>query len=106
MLVAMLIEDMVSGLGHQVIGPAHTLEAGLALAAEADIDFAILDINLGSGAVSFPIADLLMQRGIPFAFATGYDRDRIAARYDATALLRKPFTPDQLLKVLSSQSEG
>jgi CheY-like chemotaxis protein len=40
-------------------------------AGSSDIDFAVMDMNL-AGILSFPVADVLRQRGIPFVFATGY----------------------------------
>jgi hypothetical protein len=38
-----------------------------------DADVAVLDVNL-SGQKSFPIADALVARSVPFAFSTGYHK--------------------------------
>jgi CheY-like chemotaxis protein len=90
-LVAMLIEDMLVELGHHVVGPAGHLEAALPLAREAEIDVAILDVNLGRDR-SYPVADLLRERRIPFVFATGYGSAGLAEAYrDLTITLKKPF---------------
>src|SRR5450759_3942971 len=43
------------------------------------IDVAVLDVNI-NGQLSYPIADALAARGVPFVFSTGYDKDRIARR--------------------------
>ena len=99
MLVAMLIEDTINDLGHQVVGPAMRLETALAAAGEEDFDFAILDINL-AGKQSFPVADLLIERGIPFMFASGYGHAGVSERYRTTPVLQKPFHPDQIAEVL------
>ena len=46
MLVAMNIEDMLTELGHEVVGIASRLEPALALAREGGFDAAMLDVNL------------------------------------------------------------
>src|SRR5690606_6133898 len=69
MMVSMLIEDMLGDLGCEVIGPASRLEEAIALANETELDCAVLDVNLG-GQPIFPLADLLREKGAPFAFAT------------------------------------
>src|SRR5690606_2638196 len=58
MMVSMLIEDMLGDLGCQVVGPAARLDEAMALAADAEIDCAVLDVTLG-GQPIFPLADLL-----------------------------------------------
>ncbi len=70
-VVAMCLEDMLETLGYLTIGPASRLSEGLALAECACFDAAILDINLG-GERSTTIAETLRDRGVPFAFASGY----------------------------------
>ena len=71
MMVSMLIEDMLSDLGCAVVGPASRLDEAIALVNSSTIDCAVLDVNLG-GQPIFPVADLLREKGAPFAFATGY----------------------------------
>jgi CheY-like chemotaxis protein len=90
MLVAMNIEDMLLDLGHEVAGIASRLGPGLALAGEAEIDAAVLDVNL-AGEQSFPVADVLEARGVPFLFATGYGLQGIDERYRGRTVLQKPF---------------
>ncbi len=71
MLVAMNLEDMLQELGHEVVAVAARIPQALTLASNSDINLAILDLNL-SGALSFPVADVLRGRYIPFMFATGH----------------------------------
>ncbi len=99
MLVAMLIEDAITDLGHQVVGPAMRLETALDAATNETFDFAILDINL-AGKQSFPVADALTARGTPFIFASGYGRAGLAEPYRDASVLQKPFSPEQLASVL------
>jgi len=70
-MIAMLVEDMVLDFGSEVVGPAARMEEALRLASHANLDAAILDVNVG-GAVVFPVADVLRGRGVPIIFATGY----------------------------------
>ena len=95
MLVAMNIEDMLLELGHEVAGLASRLGPALALAGESRFDAAMLDVNL-DGEPSFPVADLLARRGIPFLFATGYGRQGIDGRYRDFPMLQKPFRTVEL----------
>ena len=71
-MVAMLLEDMLSDLGCEVVGPAGNVAHALELAkGEAEIAGAILDVNVG-GQPIYPVAETLKARGVPFVFATGY----------------------------------
>jgi CheY-like chemotaxis protein len=99
MLVAMNIEDILLDLGHEVAGLAGRLEGALALAREATLDLAMLDVNL-AGEQSFPVADALIERGIPFLFATGYGIKGIPERYRDRPVLQKPFRAQDLAEAL------
>jgi CheY-like chemotaxis protein len=99
MLVAMNIEDMLLDLGHEVAGLAGRLEPALALAREAEIDVAMLDVNL-AGEQSFPVADALIERGVPFLFATGYGLKGIPECYRDRPVLQKPFRGQDLAGAL------
>lgn len=100
MMVSMLIEDMLSDLGCVVIGPAARLDEALDLAQTSEIDCAVLDVNLG-GQPIFPVADLLRERGRPFAFATGYGDAGLRDADKGTPVLQKPFREGDLARVLN-----
>ena len=101
MLVAMNIEDMLLELGHEVAGIASRLDPALALARDGAFDVAMLDVNL-AGDRSFPVADLLAERGIPFLFATGYGLGGIDEKYRDRAVLQKPFRAADLAAALEA----
>jgi CheY-like chemotaxis protein len=90
-MISMLIEDMVCDLGAEVVGPAAKFEQAMTLALEADLDLAVLDVNL-AGLVVYPIADVLRERGIPFIFMTGYDSSVVPESYEHNRVLSKPFS--------------
>jgi CheY-like chemotaxis protein len=99
MMVSMLIEDMLSDMGCTVMGPASRLDEAIELATSSDIDCAVLDVNLG-GQPIFPLADLLRERGCPFAFATGYGDAGLRDVDRGTPVLQKPFREGDLARVL------
>jgi len=94
-LVAMLIEDVLADLGHQVVGVGGRLEQAMKLAEEAPVDFAIVDLNL-NGMRTYGIAEVLRRRGVPFIFATGYGAEGVEPEWWGVRVLPKPFEPHQL----------
>jgi DNA-binding response OmpR family regulator len=97
-LVAMLGEDMLLELGCEV-EVAMRLDKALALSRTIDIDLAILDVNLGK-TCSYPIADLVFERCIPFIFATGYGTAGIEPAYSAVPVMQKPYQIGQMATML------
>ena len=97
-LVAMMMEDILleHGCAPEVAGEQ---KAALACIDGGRFDAAILDVNL-NGAASFPIAEALKARGVPFAFSTGYDERMLRDGFGDQPVIRKPFLPDKLLDVL------
>lgn len=100
-LVAMLLEDIIEDLGGTVVGSASRVARALEFANDAsiNIDLAVLDVNL-AGEEAFPIATVLAQRGVPFAFSTGYGNAGLPESWRSRPTLQKPFTQDQVMSVL------
>lgn len=69
--VALDMQRMLEDIGCKVVGPAASLEEGLALLSAEAIQGAILDINI-IGGTSAAIAEELIRRDTPFFFVTGY----------------------------------
>jgi len=105
-IVAWLLKDMLVDLGLVVVGPAASVNQALAMIDAESIDMAVLDVNL-KGQMSYPIADALVARGVPFVFSTGYDIDRLLVGYRTVPALQKPFhgadLTDTLVKLLASK---
>jgi CheY-like chemotaxis protein len=100
MMVLMLIEDMLADLGCESVSTAATVDRALALMDGRTFDVAMLDVNL-NGQNSYPVADALATRGIPFVFATGYGDHVTRARYPERPVLQKPFKFERLVETLS-----
>jgi CheY-like chemotaxis protein len=97
-LIALLLEDMLADLGHTVIGPVGRLEKALEISQREEFDVAILDVNINGGD-TYPIAEALAARDIPFVFSTGYGKNSLRAPYHNRPTLQKPFQMDDLKKL-------
>lgn len=99
-----IAEDMASQLeagGAKVVGPVASVDAAIVLIEQSErIDGAVVDVNL-QGVMSWPIADALLRRGVPFVFATGYDKTSIPARYAEIACCEKPCNFHMIGKALT-----
>ena len=101
-LIAMMLEDFLDALGKTLAGTADSVAPALALIEAGGIDAAILDVNLRAGEQSWPVADALAARGIPFVFATGGTQDGLIDTHRERPTLAKPFTMDGVAKALDA----
>lgn len=101
-LVGETILAMLEDEGAQVLGPIGSVDEALTwLADEANmLDRVVLDLNL-HGLKSYPIADALAQRGVPFVFLTGYGKDALDEAHRIYPHRIKPVTRDVLLAALA-----
>lgn len=94
-IVGMMMREILLEHGLFVIGPCCSLKEALASVATAEVDCAILDLNLGGEAV-YPVASMLANRGVPFAFVTGYGRESIDPGFQDTPIMQKPVVRESL----------
>jgi len=99
-LVAILIQDLLADFDCEVAAIASNAAEAVALARTCDADFALLDVNLGGGATSFAAAEVLIGRGLPFAFVTGYGADGVRPDLRCHPVIPKPIGPLELARVL------
>lgn len=99
-LVALQLQNDLNEQGYHVVGPARSLRHGLILAAQEEIDVALLDVSLGRE-TSATIAEQLSSRGVPFAFTTGYsDFAVLPAHLRGAPKVTKPYVVQDIRKVL------
>jgi CheY-like chemotaxis protein len=99
-LIAMMMEALVEDVGGVSHGPFATLSPALAaVESGAEIDVALLDCNLGK-VHSWPVADALAARGIPFAFTSGQGPKGIADRFADRPVFDKPVDEEKLKRFL------
>ena len=103
-MVAMYVEDLLTDLGYEVAAIATGFDQALPLARDGFFDFAVLDINL-AGRLSFPIADVLRERGIPFLFASGHGSKGVSEDYRNAVRLQKPFASRDLAQAISKLTQ-
>lgn len=104
-LIAMNVEDMLDTLGYVVVATAAAVEEALAAVEGGGIDAALLDVNL-RGRPSFPVADALAARGVPFVFATGYGTGGLREDFRDRPVLQKPFKLRDMERALSGALSG
>lgn len=89
--------------GFDVMGPAGSIEAAEALFARRVPDAAILDVNI-RGALVFPLARQLAERGVPLVFATAHAHEHALWPSDLADYqrLQKPFLEDRLVRMVKA----
>lgn len=105
MLVLMEMEVALQELGCNAISAAASVATALALLDRQLFDLAIVDVNL-RGEKSYPVADVLVRLGIPFAFSTGYGDHGDRIDLQERPVLRKPYVRAALIAVLQQLLEA
>lgn len=100
LIIAMEAEEILLAIGSQKVELASNLDEALAAVNLGQYDLALLDVNLGE-AMSFNFARLLVERGVPFGFVSGYsDTQEFPDDLQAAPLLVKPFDERAMLQFL------
>ncbi len=105
LLVGMLTGELLSQMGHAVVGPCANLTEAMEVFRNNHIDGAILDVNLGGQPV-FPLARILADRAIPMIFLTGYEKNVVEQGFENFPVLRKPVAAEELERVLTAMLEA
>ena len=100
MMVLLMVEDILADLGCESVTAAATVDQALAQVEAQCFDVAMLDVNL-NGKKSYPVADALAARGVPFFFSTGYSEHGISDDYRERPVLNKPFQSEELVEMLT-----
>ncbi len=95
-LIAMMLEDFLESLGHEVVGTCDTVESAIELVDAGGFDVAIIDVQLRDGKRAWPVADRLADDGTPFVIATGGHVEPPPERHASAPVLAKPYTIDAI----------
>lgn len=107
---ALDMEWVVRKLGHEVVGPAATADAAIALARDMRPDLILMDIRLAYKSDGVAAAIEIRQRyDIASIFVSGHGdpitRQRTLAARPA-GFIEKPFTPEALASAIESALKG
>lgn len=95
-LVSLFLEELLSDLGHVVVGVAASATAAYAIAAQHPIDLAIVDISLQGGSDGVDLAVRLRQQyDMPSLVMSGRYESAVQQRLQQAAplgYLQKPYT--------------
>lgn len=101
-LIAMDGEAMLNEIGFERITVSLTLADAQAAIAHQTFDLALMDINLGNGQTSMPLARALSGRGTILLFASGYNSNGGILAHTFGPRLEKPFDQEPLLRAILS----
>ena len=91
LIIALDSEQFLDELGATRVLTASSVRGALEYLDEEAVDYAILDVNLGTE-TSVRIAEELTRLGIPFAFATGYgEASALVEQFTGAPVLTKPY---------------
>ncbi|AWN45521.1 response regulator [Methylobacterium terrae] len=102
-LIAMDLEALVEGLGHNVTGVARTRTEAVKLASTKRPGLILADIQLADGSSGLDaVNDLLKSFEVPVIFITAYpERFLTGERPEPAFLIAKPFQPANVSAVIS-----
>lgn len=105
-VIALDTSDILEDAGAEEVLVAATAAQGLGILADHEIAFAVLDVNLGSG-TSLEVAEALAAKGVPFVLATGYgEGSRTTEGFPESSILKKPYSPTDLVAALVRSARG
>jgi CheY-like chemotaxis protein len=95
-IIALDLENLVTELGHKVVGTAATKDEAVNKARSQKPGLVLADINLGEGGSGIDaVTEILRSFDIPVIFVTAYpERLLTGERPEPTYLITKPFLPE------------
>jgi CheY-like chemotaxis protein len=102
-LIAMDLENLVEGLGHEVVGLARTRVEAVALAQAARPGLVLADIRLADGSSGLDaVNEILETFGVPVIFITAYPETLLTGqRPEPAFLISKPFRAETVKAIVS-----
>lgn len=101
LIISLDAEDILARLGTEGVVTHATAQGALDFLDTDVPSFAVLDINLGDR-TSFPVADRLLEQGVPFIFASGYgEQASLPMEHRTRQVLQKPYTLENMARALA-----
>jgi two-component system, response regulator PdtaR len=100
-IIAMLFEELLRELGHDVVGIANTEAAAVAAALKHQPDLMFVDAHLGEGSGIVAVEDILRTGFIPHIFTSG-DVSSVSAQKPDAIVISKPFREFDLVNAIET----
>jgi len=99
-VVADALRYLIDGYGGSVTAIVPTVQRAYEALDAGHVDVAVLDINL-NGASVVPLADHLLERGVPFVFLSGYGGEELLPEHlRSHPRFDKPVEAERLVRAL------
>ena len=100
-IIGFALEDMLLSLGCLSVTLATKISEAERIVREEKLDVAILDVNI-HGTQSYPVADELAERCVPYIFATGYGDRAHPDRHREIPTITKPYSTNDIRAALAT----
>ena len=100
-LIAMLLTEMLAGMGHDVCATAATEAEAVIAATRYGPDLMIVDAGLGRGSGVSAVEEILRAGPLAHVFISG-DAGRLRVRKPDAVVVRKPFREAELVRAIHS----
>jgi CheY-like chemotaxis protein len=98
-LIAMLLANLLAGMGHDVCATAATETEAVIAAARHRPDLMIVDAGLGRGSGVSAVEEILRAGPLAHLFISG-DAERVQTRRPDAVVVRKPFREADLARAI------
>lgn len=103
--IAMLLSEILAGMGHLVCATAATESEAVAAAAHCGPDLIIADAGLGKGSGVSAVEEICRAKPVAHVFISG-DAERVRLRHPEAVVVRKPFRQAELARAIEIALAG
>ena len=100
-LIALLLSELIAGMGHDVCATAATEAEAVIAAARHRPDLMIVDAGLGHGSGVAAVEEILRAGPVAHLFLSG-DAGRVQTRRPDAIVVRKPFRQAELARAIDT----
>ena len=98
-LIAMLLSELLAGMGHDVCATAGTEAEAVSAATRYDPNLMIVDARLGRGSGVSAVQEILKAGAVAHVFVSG-DAESVWRRRPDAIVIRKPFRETELARAI------